>query len=54
MTHQQWTALQPRIVELQRLALHLAELGERAASMAALQTVMRIQRIKPTKEGEGT
>jgi len=53
MTLAQWTALQPRIIEQQRLALHLAELGEMAASKVALQTVVRMQRIKPTKEGEG-
>ena len=49
MNIEQHAALQGRIVETQRLALHLAEEGHSDASRALLQAITRMQRIKPTK-----
>lgn len=49
MNLEQHTALQPRIVEIQRLALHLAELGESKASRLLVQSTVVLQRIKPAK-----
>ena len=45
----QYVDLQPRITELQRLALHLAECGEPVASLHVQKAAIRLQRIKPTK-----
>lgn len=50
MTISDFRDLQARITELQRFALWLAERGEQQASQLALKTVVRCQRIKPTKE----
>jgi len=54
MTLDQWNALQPRIVDVQRLALLFAELGESKVSYLLMQAATRAARIKPVKEaGEG-
>lgn len=52
MNLDQHAALQPRIVETQRLALHLSELGESKASRLLVQATLMMQRIKPTKPAE--
>jgi hypothetical protein len=49
ITLEQHTKLQPRIVEVQRLALEFAELGEMKVSRLLLQAGMTAARIKPTK-----
>lgn len=46
---EQHTKLQPRIVEVQRLALEFAELGESKVSQQLLQAAVRASRIKPTQ-----
>lgn len=60
ITLEQHAALQPRIVEVQRLALVFAELGESKVSYLLMQAGIRATRIKPTveapkaeKKGEG-
>lgn len=49
ITIEQHTKLQPRIVEVQRLALEFAELGESKVSQQLLQAAVRASRIKPTQ-----
>lgn len=49
ITIEQHTKLQPRIVEVQRLALEFAELGEMKVSRLLLQAGMTAARLKPTK-----
>lgn len=50
MNLEQWNRLQPRVVEVQRLALEFAELGETKVSYLLLQAGMRAARIKPQVE----
>lgn len=52
MNIDQHAALQPRIVETQRLALHLAELGESKASRLLVQATVVMQRLRPAKPAE--
>lgn len=49
ITLEQHTKLQPRIIEVQRLALEFAELGEMKVSRLLLQAGMTAARLKPTK-----
>lgn len=53
MNLEQWKRLQPRVVEVQRLALEFAELGESKVSQQLLQAAVRASRIKPQEE-QGT
>ncbi|MEL1264414.1 hypothetical protein [Pseudoxanthomonas putridarboris] len=53
MNLQQWKELQPRIVDVQRLALVFAELGESKVSYLLMQAGIRASRIKPAAE-QGT
>lgn len=48
LTLEQHASLQPRIVEVQRLALVFAELGESKVSYLLMQAGIRAARIKPT------
>lgn len=50
LTLQQHAELQPRILDMQRLALSFAEIGESKISSLLMQATVRAQRIKPTKE----
>lgn len=52
MNLEQHAALQPRIVEVQRLALVFAELGQSKVSYLLMQAGMTAARIKPTKPVE--
>lgn len=49
ITIEQHAKLQPRIVEVQRLALEFAELGESKVSQQLLQAAVRASRIKPAQ-----
>lgn len=49
MNLEQWNSLQPRIVDVQRLALVFAELGESKASRLLMQAGMTAMRIKLAK-----
>ena len=50
LTLQQHAELQPRILDMQRLTLSFAEIGESKISSLLMQATVRAQRIKPTKE----
>lgn len=50
MTLDQWKALQLRILDTQRLAVFLAEQGEFKSAADLNKAVVRMQRIKPTKQ----
>jgi hypothetical protein len=49
MNLEQHARLQPRIVEVQRLALEFVELGESKVSYLLMQAGIRASRIKPSK-----
>ncbi|WP_411831956.1 hypothetical protein [Pseudoxanthomonas mexicana] len=49
MNLEQWNLLQPRIVDVQRLALVFAELDELKVSRLLMQAGMTAMRIKPAK-----
>ena len=48
MNLEQYNAVQPRIVEVQRLALLLAELGEMRISRLLMEAGVRASKLKPT------
>lgn len=50
MTLEQWTALQPRILDAQRLALRFGELGEMKVARKLLEAATMASRIKPAKD----
>ena len=49
LTLEQYNALQPRVLEVQRLALYFAELGEQRVSRDLLAAATRASKIRPTK-----
>lgn len=48
MDLEQWKALQPRVVEVQRLALVFFELGHSDVSRLLMAAGMKAAKIKPT------
>lgn len=50
MNLEQYKALQPRILDAQRLALELVELGYSGVGVALGVAAMKALKIKPTKE----
>lgn len=52
MNLEQWTALQPRILDAQRLALTFGELGQMKIARLLLQAATMASRIKPTKPAD--
>ena len=47
MNMEQWTALQPRILDAQRLALVFGELGEMKVARKLLEAATMASRLKP-------
>ena len=50
LTLEQYTAIQPRILETQRLALFFAECGETKVARDLLAAATKASRLRPTKE----
>ncbi|MDR2872062.1 MAG: hypothetical protein LBV45_06000 [Xanthomonadaceae bacterium] len=49
MNLEQWKAMQPRIVSIQREALAMSEVGESKVSRLLMTAALAMQRIKPAK-----